>query len=98
MSKSNSVRKSDIPVESIYRPILPQPQSKHKDNPLVTAFYVALLIKPRHFPQKKQTDLLVLGSVDIALLPDALHHLTGLPPWNLAPMVTCCIHSERIRR
>lgn len=43
------------------------------------------------------TDLLVLGSVDIALLPHALHHLTGLPAWNLASMVTCSVHAERIR-
>lgn len=41
------------------------------------------ILTPLHFilPLKQRVDvlqdLLVLGSVDIALLPDALHHLTG---------------------
>lgn len=41
-------------------------------------------------------NLLVLSSVDVALLPDALNHLTGHPAWNLATMVTGAVNTESI--
>lgn len=61
----------------------------------VSFSFIAWLINLCYFVETK-ADSLVLGSVDIALLPHALHHLTGKTAWNLASMVTCSVHAERI--
>lgn len=36
--------------------------------------------------------ILVLGSVNIALLPDSLHHLAGKPAGDLASVMTAAVH------